>query len=71
MALSLAERDRMIDACCHAGVALVVGHCHSFDTPYLETRDLSRVGNLSGTRARMPATICTNARIDVATADSI
>lgn len=34
MALSLHECDAMIAACDAAGVALVVGHCHSFDAPY-------------------------------------
>lgn len=40
MALSLAECDAMIDACAAGNVHLVIGHCHSFDTPYLETRKL-------------------------------
>jgi phthalate 4,5-cis-dihydrodiol dehydrogenase len=40
MALSLAECDDMIDACRRANVHLIVGHCHSFDTPYLRTREL-------------------------------
>jgi len=40
MALSVAECDRMIEACRAANVHLIVGHCHSFDTPYLRTRDL-------------------------------
>ncbi|PPK46641.1 4,5-dihydroxyphthalate dehydrogenase [Trinickia symbiotica] len=44
MALTLAECDQMIDACRQAGVALIVGHCHSFDTPYLETRRLVASG---------------------------
>lgn len=40
MALSLEECDAMIADCAKAGVALLVGHCHSFDTPYLKTRQL-------------------------------
>lgn len=38
MALSLAECDEMIDACRAARVHLIVGHCHSFDSPYLHAR---------------------------------
>ena len=44
MALSVAECDRMIEACRAANVHLIVGHCHSFDTPYLRTRDLIQSG---------------------------
>ena len=44
MALSLAECDDMIDACREANVHLIVGHCHSFDTPYLRTRELIASG---------------------------
>ncbi|REG49057.1 4,5-dihydroxyphthalate dehydrogenase [Paraburkholderia sp. BL6669N2] len=40
MALSLAECDAMIEVCRDANVHLIVGHCHSFDTPYLRTRDM-------------------------------
>ncbi|MES2785021.1 MAG: Gfo/Idh/MocA family oxidoreductase [Pseudomonadota bacterium] len=40
MALTLAECDAMIRACDEARVHLLVGHCHSFDTPYLQTRAL-------------------------------
>ncbi|WP_250537402.1 Gfo/Idh/MocA family oxidoreductase [Caballeronia sp. AZ10_KS36] len=49
MALSLAECDQMIAACRDANVHLIVGHCHSFDTPYLRTRELissGAVGNV-------------------------
>jgi phthalate 4,5-cis-dihydrodiol dehydrogenase len=42
MALSADECDRMINACRAADVHLVVGHCHSFDTPYLRTREMIR-----------------------------
>ncbi|MFM0522911.1 MULTISPECIES: Gfo/Idh/MocA family protein [Caballeronia] len=44
MALSLAECDDMIAACREANVHLIVGHCHSFDTPYLRTRELIASG---------------------------
>lgn len=46
MALSMAECDLMIEACRRNGVHLIVGHCHSFDTPYLETRRLIETGEL-------------------------
>lgn len=39
MALSLEECDAMIAACDAAAVHLVIGHCHSFDTPYLHCRE--------------------------------
>ena len=44
MALTLAECDAMIAQCHAAGVQLIVGHCHSFDAPYLQTRDLVHSG---------------------------
>lgn len=44
MALSLAACDAMIDACRRAGVHLIVGHCHSFDAPYLRARELVQSG---------------------------
>jgi phthalate 4,5-cis-dihydrodiol dehydrogenase len=44
MALSIEECDAMIDACRLAQVHLLIGHCHSFDTPYLETRKLIESG---------------------------
>jgi phthalate 4,5-cis-dihydrodiol dehydrogenase len=44
MALSLAECDAMIESCAKAGVHLIVGHCHSFDTPYLQARALVQSG---------------------------
>jgi phthalate 4,5-cis-dihydrodiol dehydrogenase len=34
----------MIDVCRRAKVHLIVGHCHSFDTPYLRTRELIASG---------------------------
>ena len=50
MALTLAECDGMIDACTDAGVRLVVGHCHSFDTPYRVARELIASGELGRVR---------------------
>jgi phthalate 4,5-cis-dihydrodiol dehydrogenase len=44
MALSLAECDQMIAQCQAAKVQLIVGHCHSFDAPYLHTRELIHSG---------------------------
>jgi len=44
MALSLDECDSMIAACRAAGVHMIIGHCHSFDTPYLKTRELIASG---------------------------
>jgi phthalate 4,5-cis-dihydrodiol dehydrogenase len=40
MALSLDECTRMIDAASQAGVHLIVGHSHSFNTPIRRTREL-------------------------------
>ena len=50
MALSLAECDAMICACNAAGVKLVVGHCHSFDSPYLHARSIIAGGELGRVR---------------------
>lgn len=50
MALSLDQCDRMIQACDAAGVHLIVGHCHSFNTPYLKTRDLISSGRYGSVR---------------------
>lgn len=50
MALSVAECDRMIEACRAANVHLIVGHCHSFNTPYLRTRDLIRSGRFGAVK---------------------
>ena len=50
MALTLAECDAMIVACHSAGVHLIVGHCHSFDTPYLEARRVIASGELGAVR---------------------
>jgi phthalate 4,5-cis-dihydrodiol dehydrogenase len=40
MALTLAECALMIDATREAGVALIIGHSHSFDAPILRTREI-------------------------------
>jgi len=50
MALTTAECDAMVAACRHAGVHLVVGHCHSFDSPYLKTRELIGTGDYGRVR---------------------
>lgn len=50
MALGLDECDAMIAACGAAGVHLIIGHCHSFDTPYLHARDLIRGGEFGAVR---------------------
>ncbi|WP_321967885.1 Gfo/Idh/MocA family protein [Burkholderia cepacia] len=50
MALSAADCDRMIDACRTANVCLIIGHCHSFDTPYLRTRELIRLGTFGAVK---------------------
>lgn len=50
MALSLAECDAMIRDCAEAGVHLVVGHCHSFDAPYLRAREIIRGGSVGPVR---------------------
>lgn len=50
MALSLCECDAMIKCCADAGVHLIVGHCHSFDTPYLRARELVQGGTLGRVR---------------------
>ncbi|SOE97139.1 4,5-dihydroxyphthalate dehydrogenase [Burkholderia sp. D7] len=50
MALTLAECDEMIGACRRAGTHLIVGHCHSFDTPYLRTRELVESGEFGAVR---------------------
>lgn len=50
MALTLDECDQMVEACAAAGVQLIVGHCHSFDTPYLRARQLIETGRLGAVR---------------------
>lgn len=50
MALSLDDCQAMIDAMETAGRWLLVGHSHSFDTPYLKTADLIRGGEYGAVR---------------------
>lgn len=50
MALSVAECDQMIASCAEAGVYLIVGHCHSFDSPYLKARSLVASGEFGKVR---------------------
>lgn len=50
MALTLAECDAMIADCRAAGVQLIVGHCHSFDAPYLKVRDIIASGAVGPVR---------------------
>ena len=50
MALSLPECDAMIAHCQAAGVHLIVGHCHSFDAPYLLARERIARGDLGQPR---------------------
>lgn len=50
MALSMEECDAMIDACRSAQVQLLIGHCHSFDTPYLEARKLIESGEFGAVK---------------------
>ncbi len=50
MALSLRDCDAMIAHCREAGVQLIVGHCHSFDTPYLRAREIALGGELGRVR---------------------
>lgn len=50
MALTRAECDDMIAQCSAAGVQLIVGHCHSFDSPYLRAREIVASGELGAVR---------------------
>ncbi|MDQ3189653.1 MAG: Gfo/Idh/MocA family oxidoreductase [Pseudomonadota bacterium] len=50
MALNLAECDAMIESCRHARVQLIVGHSHSFDTPYLKAREIVQSGELGAVK---------------------
>jgi phthalate 4,5-cis-dihydrodiol dehydrogenase len=44
MALTLDEAQEMIAAAKKCGIKLLVGHSHSYDLPYLHTRDMIRTG---------------------------
>ncbi|CAN5466815.1 Gfo/Idh/MocA family oxidoreductase [soil metagenome] len=46
MALTMAECDQMVDDCAAANVHLIIGHCHSFDAPYLAARRLIASGDV-------------------------
>ncbi len=46
MAISMQECDAMIRACERSQVRMVIGHCHSFDQPYLDARALIASGQL-------------------------
>lgn len=50
MALSLTDCQAMIDAMQRQGLWLLVGHSHSFDTPYLRTAELIRSGEVGEVR---------------------
>ncbi|SNS50544.1 4,5-dihydroxyphthalate dehydrogenase [Noviherbaspirillum humi] len=50
MALTVQECDAMIADCEQAGVYLIVGHCHSFDSPYLQARALIDSGDFGAVR---------------------
>lgn len=50
MALDLADCRAMVDTTARAGVHLVVGHSHSFDRPYLRTRELIQQGDFGAVR---------------------
>ncbi|MDQ4062053.1 MAG: Gfo/Idh/MocA family oxidoreductase [Pseudomonadota bacterium] len=50
MALSLRDCEAMIAAARKAGVHMIVGHSHSFDAPYLRTRELIAGGAYGAVR---------------------
>lgn len=50
MAVSLAECRAMIDAARRGGITLIVGHSHSFDLPFLRTRELIAAGEYGRVR---------------------
>jgi len=50
MALTTADCKSMIDACRTANVSLIVGHCHSFNTPYRHAREIIQSGELGHVR---------------------
>ena len=50
MALTLDECDAMVVDCRRAGVQLIVGHCHSFDAPYRQARELIASGAFGAVR---------------------
>lgn len=50
MALSPEDCDAMIEACAAMSVHLIVGHCHSFDSPYRQARRIIDGGELGRVR---------------------
>lgn len=50
MALSIQDCLEMILVAKHNGIQLLVGHSHSYDRPYLKTRDLIRSGAFGSVR---------------------
>ena len=50
LALTLADAWAMVDAARDGGVHLLVGHSHSFDAPYLRTREMIRSGDYGAPR---------------------
>lgn len=50
MALTLTDCRAMVEAACAAGIHLLVGHSHSFDLPYLRTREIIDTGSLGAVR---------------------
>jgi predicted dehydrogenase len=46
MAISLAEADRMIEACQQAGTILAIGHAHRFSPQAVKARELVRQGEI-------------------------
>ena len=50
MALSLAEADRMIEACAQARTHLMVGHSHSFNAPVLLAHQMIASGQYGAVR---------------------
>jgi phthalate 4,5-cis-dihydrodiol dehydrogenase len=50
MAITLAECEAMVRAARGAGVTLVIGHSHSFDLPFVRTRQLIESGAYGGVR---------------------
>jgi phthalate 4,5-cis-dihydrodiol dehydrogenase len=44
MALTVEDCREMVEVAKHAGIQLLVGHSHSYDLPYLHTREMIRSG---------------------------
>ena len=50
MAISMKECDEIIECCEKNGVQLIIGHCHSFDQPYLDIRKIIDTGEYGSVR---------------------